>query len=123
MVNVSGKRIWGLTSNVSNCGCRVTVATTFIPATQLKITIEHQGTIFQSDATVVYTVANQAMGMRFQDVRDRERPIIEQWIVELTRRESQQGAQTAEKRNVVVAGSVIALASLAGALAWFRSLR
>jgi hypothetical protein len=129
MVNVSGKRIWGLTSNISNCGCRVTVATTFIPATQLKLTIEHQGTIFQSDATVVYTVANQAMGMRFHDVRDRERTIIEQWIVELTRRESQQGAQStrtdhsAGKRNVVVAGSVISLASVAGALAWFRSLR
>jgi hypothetical protein len=50
----SGKKIRGVTTNLSRYGCHVRTRTAFIPGTRVKVTITHQGPIFQSEANVVY---------------------------------------------------------------------
>ena len=120
------KQIRGITSNLSRYGCHVRTSTAFIPGTRVKVTITHQGTIFQSEANVMYTLGKHSMGICFQNVPTAERAMIKQWLLDLSRKEFEQRTRgstridSASNQNTFLVSCVVATAaSIAGALAWF----
>lgn len=115
----SGKQIRGVTSNLSRYGCHVRTSTAFIPGTRVKVTITHQGTSFQSEANVVYTVEKHSMGICFQSIPTAERVTIKQWLSDLSRKEFEQRARGSDQNTLLVSCVVVIAASIAGALAWF----
>ena len=124
----SGKRIGGVTSNLSNGGCHVRTSAVVTPGTRVKVTVKHHGAIFQSEAKVLYMVGKHGMGISFQDVQPAERATIKQWLLDLSRKEREQRARestdSTRNQNILLVSCVVAIeASIAGALAWFGVLR
>ncbi len=120
----SGKQIGAVTSNLSRGGCHVRTSTVLTPGTRVKVMVKHHGTIFQSEAKVLYMVEKHGMGISFQDVQPAERARIKQWLLELSRKEreqrARQNADSMRNQNILLVSCVVAIeASIAGALAWF----
>ncbi len=77
----SGMQIQGLTTNLSDGGCRVaTRKGPFSADTQILLEITRNGVSLLTKATVVYNLKDQFMGIRFEEMPPDQAAILAGWI-------------------------------------------
>ncbi len=114
----SGKQIVSTTSNVSRSGCHVRTSTPFQPRTKVKVTINHQGTRFESDGEVVYALPGAGMGLHFENSETAEEDAIKEWFAQVSDNviERVRERVSFEKRKVFLILGIVALAATAAGL-------
>jgi hypothetical protein len=85
----SGKQIHGLTMDLSEGGCCIlTRRAPFSEGTRIRLEITKGGVSLSTNATVVYNLKDQFMGLRFEEMPPDKAAIIASWLkaaVPLTR--------------------------------------
>lgn len=76
----SGSEIWAETTNLSRGGCYVLTRRPFPQGTLLLIEIRKHGARFVTDASVVYAIEREAMGLSFLNIPPDQLPILESWL-------------------------------------------
>jgi c-di-GMP-binding flagellar brake protein YcgR len=77
----SGKRIHGLTMDLSEGGCCILTRTApFSEGTRIRLEITKNGVSFFTNATVVYNLKDQFMGLRFEEMPPDQAAIIASWL-------------------------------------------
>lgn len=78
---VSGMQLVGLTTDLSEGGCRMSTRKgPFSEGTQIRLEITKNGVSFLTNATVVYNLKDQFMGICFEEMASEQRAILAGWI-------------------------------------------
>jgi len=78
---ISGMQLDGLTSDLSEGGCCVmTRRAPFSPTTQILLQITKGGVSLSTNATVIYNLKDEVMGLRFDDMPPDQELILNRWI-------------------------------------------
>ncbi len=78
---VSGMQLVGLTTDLSEGGCRVSTRKgPFSEGTQILLEITKNGVSLLTNATVVYNLKDQFMGICFEDMPPDQAAILAAWI-------------------------------------------
>lgn len=78
---VSGMQLVGLTTDLSEGGCRMSTRKgPFSEGTQIRLEITKNGVSFITNATVVYNLKDQFMGICFEEMAAEQRAILAGWI-------------------------------------------
>lgn len=80
----SEARLQGLTADLSKGGCYVDTLSPFPAQTRLKIRITREKRVFETEATVVYSVAGMGMGLRFEVADLQQFGTLGHWLNELS---------------------------------------
>jgi hypothetical protein len=77
----SEKQIHGLTMNLSEGGCCIlTRRAPFSEGSRIRLEITKNGVSFFTNATVVYSLKDQFMGLRFEEMTPDQAAIIASWL-------------------------------------------
>jgi c-di-GMP-binding flagellar brake protein YcgR len=89
----SGKQVHGLTTDLSEGGCCIlTRRAPFSQGTRILLEITKNGVSFIANATVVYNLKDQFMGLRFEDMSPDQAAIVAGWLkaaIQTTRKPAQ----------------------------------
>jgi PilZ domain len=78
---VSGMQLDGLTSDLSEGGCCVmTRRAPFSPQTEILLQITKAGVTLATQATVIYNLKDEVMGLRFDDMPADQEIILLRWL-------------------------------------------
>jgi hypothetical protein len=77
------RRMGGRTSVISRGGCYFRTAEALRPGAVLRLTIESNGTRFESWARVAHVVPGAGMGLAFLRTDDSQNKILDQWLLAL----------------------------------------
>lgn len=78
---VSGKQIEGLTTDLSEGGCCVLARRApFSPGTEVRLEITKNGVTLAANATVVYNLKDQIMGLQFAELGAEQETLLRNWI-------------------------------------------
>ena len=78
---VSGMQLVGLTTDLSEGGCRIaTRKGPFSEGTRILLEIMKNGVSFVTNATVIYNLKDQFMGICFEEMPPDQAPILGDWI-------------------------------------------
>lgn len=80
----SQTRIQGRTADLSEGGCYVDTICPFAAQTRVRIRITREQQSFESQATVVYSVAGMGMGLQFEAIDAQQRASLRKWVRELS---------------------------------------
>ncbi len=80
----SEARIPGRTADLSEGGCYVDTMSPFPTQTRVRIRITREQRSFESQATVVYSVAGLGMGLQFEAIDAKQLLSLRKWIRELS---------------------------------------
>jgi PilZ domain len=94
----SQTRMQGRTADLSEGGCYVDTMSPFPAETRVRVRITRAQRSFESQATVVYSVAGMGMGLRFEATEPQQLVSLRKWVSELSG-ESSTEAATEEKEN------------------------
>jgi len=121
----SGQQVMSKTANVSHSGCHVRTPTPFNPGTIVKLTAMARGKRFQSEGKVIYSISNEGMGIRFDNVESAEQITLNEWLMHASREAQEREllknitATGPGKRKIVfVLGVLVLVAIVAGLFAW-----
>lgn len=81
---ISGARVTGRTSDISNSGCYLEVAETLPPKSAVRLRIASQGTTFESWASVVHAEPGCGMGLVFLTIPAKQHGVLSEWIRKLS---------------------------------------
>lgn len=81
---ISGARLAGRTSDISNSGCYLEVADTLPPKSAVQLRIASQGTTFESWASVVHAEPGRGMGLIFLTIPAKHHDVLSEWIRKLS---------------------------------------
>jgi hypothetical protein len=94
----SGKQIHGLTTDLSEGGCCVLARNApFSQGTRILLEITKNGVSFLMNASVVYNLKDQFMGLRFEEMSPEQEALIAGWLkaaVQSTRNPNPVGMDT-----------------------------
>jgi hypothetical protein len=77
----SGKQIHGLTMDLSEGGCCIlTRRAPFSEGTRIRLEITKGGVSLSTNATVVYNLKDQFMGLRFEEMTPDQVAIVAGWL-------------------------------------------
>ena len=96
----SQTRMQGRTADLSEGGCYVDTMSPFPAQTRVKVRITRAQRSFESQATVVYSVAGMGMGLRFDATEPPQLVSLRKWVSELSG-ESITETATEEKEHSV----------------------
>lgn len=88
----------GRTADLSEGGCYVDTMSPFPAETRVRVRITRAQRSFESQATVVYSVAGMGMGLRFEATEPQQLVSLRKWVSELSG-ESTTETATEEKEN------------------------
>lgn len=78
---VSGMQLVGLTTDLSEGGCRISTRKgPFSEGTRILLEISKNEVSLSTNATVVYNLKDQFMGIRFEEMRPEQAAIVAGWI-------------------------------------------
>jgi hypothetical protein len=78
---VSGMQLVGLTTDLSEGGCRMfTRKGPFSEGTRILLEITKNGVALSTNASVVYNLKDQFMGIRFEEMPPDQAAILADWI-------------------------------------------
>ena len=78
---ISGKQIEGLTTDLSEGGCCVLARRApYSPGTQIRVEISKNNLTLHADATVIYNLKDQIMGLQFGSMNAEGEAILRNWI-------------------------------------------
>ena len=80
----SQTKIQGRTADLSEGGCYVDTMSPFPAQTRVRIRITREKRSFESQATVVYSVAGMGMGLRFETTEPQQLIALRKWLGELS---------------------------------------
>jgi PilZ domain len=80
----SQTRIQGRTADLSEGGCYVDTMSPFPAKTHVRMRITREKRSFESQATVVYSVAGMGMGLRFDASDPKQFATLKKWLGELS---------------------------------------
>jgi PilZ domain len=80
----SQTRIHGRTADLSEGGCYVDTLNPFPAQTRVKVRITREKRSFESQATVVYSVAGMGMGLQFEATDPQQLVSLRKWVGELS---------------------------------------
>jgi PilZ domain-containing protein len=74
-------QVEGLTADLSEGGCCVMARRMpFSPGTPIRLEITKDGASLQTDATVIYNLKDQIIGVRFPEMAAPEAAVLAKWI-------------------------------------------
>jgi c-di-GMP-binding flagellar brake protein YcgR len=77
----SGKQILGLTTDLSEGGCCILARRApFSQGTRIRLELTKNGVSFSTNATVVYNLKDQFMGLRFEEMSPEQAAIVAGWL-------------------------------------------
>jgi hypothetical protein len=126
----SAKQITSKIANLSRYGCHVRTDSPFQPGTTVNLTIRIKDTVFRCEGKVIYSIRNEGMGVRFDNIASAEQVILDKWLMqassELQERPPQKSGEAAtygKHKKIVIAVYVLAAATIvAGVFVWLRLL-
>ena len=80
----SQTRIQGRTADLSEGGCYVDTMSPFPAQTRVRVHITRERRSFESQATVVYSVAGMGMGLRFETTDPKQLLTLRKWLAGLS---------------------------------------
>jgi PilZ domain len=126
----SGRQVVSETANLSRSGCHVRTGTPFRPGTIVKLTARAKGTTFHSEGKVIYSISNEGMGIRFDNIASAEQIILNKWLMQASSeahegqlRASRKASASRKQKKIAFALCVLVLAAVvAGVFAWLGVL-
>lgn len=124
----SGKQITSTIANLSRYGCHVRTDTPFHPGTTVALTIKVKDTTFRCEGKVIYSISNEGMGVRFDNIASAQQAVLNQWLMQASNepperraRASGDAAASGKHKKIVIAVYVLVLAAIVGGVfAWLR---
>lgn len=80
----SETKMQGRTADLSEGGCYVDTMSPFPAQTRVRVRITREQRSFESQATVVYSVAGMGMGLRFEATEAQQLVSLKKWVSELS---------------------------------------
>jgi PilZ domain len=78
---ISGMQVEGLTSDLSDGGCCIlTRRAPFSPGTQILLEVTKDGVSLRANATVIYNLKEQVMGVRFDEMSPEHAAVLAGWM-------------------------------------------
>jgi PilZ domain len=99
----SETRMQGRTADLSEGGCYVDTMSPFPAQTRVRVRITRAQRSFESQATVVYSVAGMGMGLRFESTEPQQLVSLRKWVSELS---GESSTETAPEEKEKSAGGV-----------------
>jgi hypothetical protein len=79
----SGARLAARTYDISATGCYLDMLNPFPGGTRVHLRLEHGGEAFEARGVVPYAQPNMGMAVRFEEVGDADRQVLEKWLAGL----------------------------------------
>jgi hypothetical protein len=78
---ISGMQVEGLTADLSEGGCCVMARRApFSPGTPIRLEIRKDGDSLETDATVIYNLKDQILGIHFAEMAAQQQALLAKWI-------------------------------------------